>query len=269
MSHAWEREVIGEDFDRGAWAKGLQVSLSEEELKSVKWHEMVSLAFLSWEDGELHQLLEAQDTGLSSRLWQMLNGRSFLSYLPRLLSSDIDVDRCDYILRDTLMTGVSYGRFDLDWLISTCKIGIIRDSILVAGFDSKKAIRVIEQYLLARRALYETVYYHKTVRAMEGMTASLLRVARDSIRNSNDLSGLGKSFTGVESRMVSPTIKAMKGEVLTLSEISSLDDNILNVFINLLNSPESDPTLRDLSADYCPEICSSLSLSKAVVWKVT
>ena len=101
----------------------------------------------------------------------MLRGSHFVPYLPKLLSSDVDIDRADFVLRDAFQTGVAYGRFDLNWLISTCTIGETITNELVVGFDGTKALRAVEQLLIARRSLYRTVYFHKTVRSAEGMVA--------------------------------------------------------------------------------------------------
>jgi len=77
----------------------------------------------------------------------------YLPYLPRIISGDIDVDRCDYVLRDAHQTGCGIWSLDLNWMISTISIGTVRDNELVIGFDQRKASRAIEQFLIARRAI--------------------------------------------------------------------------------------------------------------------
>ena len=136
---------------------------------------------------------------------QLLRGHYYLQYLPRLLSSDIDVDRADFILRDTYQSGVAYGRYDLNWLVSTCTVGMTEYDQLVTGFDRRKSIRVIEQFLIARHALYETVYYHKTVHAAEGMVASFLRRVRDVVKDGGMLPA---------QTMLRPYFEVMAGEAL-------------------------------------------------------
>jgi HD superfamily phosphohydrolase len=61
----------------------------------------------------LHRLLEQHENGSSARISELLLGEYYIPYLSRLLSSDVDVDRADFIRRDTHQTGVAYGRFDL------------------------------------------------------------------------------------------------------------------------------------------------------------
>lgn len=94
LSHVWEREAIGEHFDRKAWSEKLGLPY-DENLEALKWHEMVGQALLNWKDGQLHRLLEQLEETTSERVRRLLLRQYYLPYLPRLLSGDIDVDRCD------------------------------------------------------------------------------------------------------------------------------------------------------------------------------
>jgi HD superfamily phosphohydrolase len=238
LSHMWEREIVGEDYDYKKWIKALY--LDEKDFhKKPKWHELIGQALLNWEDGQLHQLLEKHEVGFSDRLRQLLLGNYYIPYLPRLISSDIDVDRCDFIKRDTLMTGVAYGRYDLDWLISASTVGKFNNS-LVFGFDERKAIRVVEQFLIARRALYDTVYYHKTVRCAEGMTGLFLGKLKEVIVN--------RGLEVVRSNsLMKPVVKIISGEPLKFDELLSLDDYYLWSLIDLVTKMDhTDLTLKDL-----------------------
>jgi len=75
-----------------------------------------------------------------------------------LLSSDFDVDRADYLIRDAYATGVSYGFVDIDRLIGTLTID--KDKHLAVENKGKQAL---ENFLISRYHMYQTVYYHKTV----------------------------------------------------------------------------------------------------------
>jgi len=241
LSHAFEREVIGEHYDFNSWCHKFGVSEADRELlRGAKWHELASSALLGWEEGQLHKLLESHDALFSKRVRYLLRGEYYLHYLPRLLSSDIDVDRADFIRRDTHQTGVAYGRYDLDWLISTCTVGKLTDNQWVVGFDKRKSPRVVEQLLLARQALYDTVYYHKTVRSAEGMVGLFLRRLRD-IRHDGveiDLGPLGAVYT-----------RLLSGEAIDQRELLSLDDFSLFVTIDrAANLKGADPTIKDLGA---------------------
>lgn len=238
LSHAWETEIIGRNFDRAGWMKRLAIPESETHLlHDAKWHEIVGHALLGWEGGDLHQLLEQHERGFSLRLRALLRGKYFLSYLPHLLRGDVDVDRADFIRRDTHQTGVAYGRYDLDWLISTCMVGRTDSKHLVVGFDQRKSLRVVEQFLIAHRALYETVYYHKAVHSAEGMVALFLRRLKEVVRTAANVPS--NNFTN-------PMIKMVSDDPVSAEDILALDDFSLWVLIETVTAAGVDETLTDL-----------------------
>jgi uncharacterized protein len=241
LSHAWEREIVGHDFDRVAWCKALELDVSDTRLLSLKWHELVGHGLLAWPVGQLHRLLEEHEEGSAARIRELLLGDYYIPYLPALLSSDIDVDRCDFIRRDTHQTGVAYGRYDLDWLISTCGLGQLPSGEWVVGFDERKAARVIEQFLIARRAMYETVYYHKTVRCAEGMMALFLRRLRKVVKEQSTPTLAALEF-------LQPIVRIIQGDALPQRDLLRLDDFSLSVLVEMVaQSTIRDDTVRDLA----------------------
>ncbi|MGB9455654.1 MAG: HD domain-containing protein [Bryobacteraceae bacterium] len=239
LSHAWEREIVGENYDFDRWIHKLGLAGEKDNLRDAKWHELVGQGLLAWEDGKLHRLLEGHDAGFSRRLRYLLRGKYYLPYLPRLLASDVDVDRADFLRRDTHQCGVAYGRYDLDWLISTCTVGQTDQCDLVVGFDKRKAVRVVEQFLIARRALYETVYYHKTVRIVEGMVALFLRRLKEVAAAESGRLGVFD--------FLKPLIAMISGEVLSPPELLSLDDFALWILIQAVSEAKGmDETVHDL-----------------------
>ncbi|WP_434414651.1 HD domain-containing protein [symbiont of Argiope bruennichi] len=74
-----------------------------------------------------------------------------------LLSSDIDIDRIDYLLRDCYFSGAKYGDFDAKWLISSMEL---KNNLL---YFNKNAISAIENYLICRYHMYNAVYCHMKV----------------------------------------------------------------------------------------------------------
>jgi hypothetical protein len=240
LSHAWEREIVGEDYRFEEWVAKLGLSSERENLRGAKWHELVSQGLLAWPDGELNRLLEQHQAGFSRRVRAFLRGAYFPSYLPRLLASDVDVDRADFLRRDAHCCGVWYGRYDLDWLVSTCTVGntVTDKKELVVGFDRRKAVRVIEQFLIARRAMYDMVYFHKTVRSVEGMVALFLRRLKEVI-------GGGGAFSGTH--FVQPLRRMISGEVLNQAELLPLDDtSVWTLIESAVNTAGMDDTIRDL-----------------------
>ncbi|MBF0142112.1 MAG: HD domain-containing protein [Magnetococcales bacterium] len=88
------------------------------------------------------------------------------SLVRQVISSQLDADRMDYLLRDAHFTGVIYGRYDLEWLLHSLRVqeeaGGERLTV-----DVSKGPAALESYLNARDHMYLQVYEHKTVRAFE------------------------------------------------------------------------------------------------------
>src|SRR5699024_8216533 len=105
----------------------------------------------------------------------------------RLLTSQLDVDRIDYLIRDSIMTGAGYGTFDLEWLINVLRIGKYEGQIEV-GLDLDKGLSVAEDFVMARYYMYKHVYFHKATRSVEVMIKKILRKAKElSVKGEIDL----------------------------------------------------------------------------------
>ncbi|QEG27814.1 hypothetical protein GobsT_25780 [Gemmata obscuriglobus] len=243
LSHAWEREIIGEDYDEGNWRQGLGLPAAAGAVggRRLKWHVLVGQALLAWPEGELHQMLESYERGMAERIGAFLLGEYHLPYLPRLLDSDIDVDRSDFLRRDSQQCGVTFGGYDLSRLISTCALGTTNEKTLVVGFDRAKSRRVVEHFLVARRAMYEAVYYHRTVRAAEGMVALFLRRLKTVVRD-------GQFAAFSRDRIVGPLMDMVAGKVVTLQALLSADDFALHVLVEIVAQADgADPIVVDLA----------------------
>jgi len=95
--------------------------------------------------------------------------------LSKLLHSSFDMDRVDYLQRDSRAAGVPYGNIDVNYLLNSLRIS---KSGMVGVVD--KALPAAEQFLLARFFMHRTVYYHKTTYGMEEACRHLLRRIRDA-----------------------------------------------------------------------------------------
>jgi HD superfamily phosphohydrolase len=95
-----------------------------------------------------------------------------LDYAPvlrQIISSEIDADRMDYLLRDSFFCGVNYGKFDSDWLIDNL-IPIESEGKLYLGIKAR-AIFAFEDFLLSRYHMFASVYLHHTPVILEKMLA--------------------------------------------------------------------------------------------------
>lgn len=225
------------NFNVNAWVERLELP-SEPNWGESKWHELVGQAILLNPATDIHRSLKEQEEDLPARIAAMLRGEYHLEYIPALLSGDIDVDRCDYVLRDANAAGVQYGRYDLDWLISISTIGS-REGELVVGFDKRKAPRIIEQFLVARRALYDTVFWHRTARCAEGMVGVLLQRVGDLLRAGTWVLGDDGGFEVYRA--------ALAGNPIGVEQILQLDDYSLWVLLMEIAERSSDKIAADLA----------------------
>lgn len=94
-------------------------------------------------------------------------------FLHQLVSSQLDMDRMDYLNRDSFFTGVSEGVISSDRIIKM--LDVHRDTLVV----EEKGIYSIEKFIIARRLMYWQVYLHKTVLAAEHLLMNILRRAKE------------------------------------------------------------------------------------------
>lgn len=99
--------------------------------------------------------------------WEIISiieGRHKEPVYNMLLGSDLDADRVDYLPRDALHTGVTYGVIDLHRIIDTLMVG--EDGSLAVSY---KGIHAVENFYIARLHMYKSVYYHKTIIGYEAL----------------------------------------------------------------------------------------------------
>ena len=96
-----------------------------------------------------------------------INGINYFPLLHQLVSSEMDCDRMDYLLRDSYFCGVSYGKFDLDWIIDNLKI-CVENNTAYLGI-SERAISTFDDFLLSRFHMFMMVYFHYRAVCLEQM----------------------------------------------------------------------------------------------------
>jgi len=134
------------------------------------------------EDAELSNRFSIKDTDITAMLddnESVLYGDARHLFLRQIISSQIDADRADYLLRDSVHLGVSYGYYDRHRFISCLSIGNIEseddgcESGLTLAID-KKGINVAESLVIARYQMFNQVYFHKVRRIYDYHLASAL-----------------------------------------------------------------------------------------------
>lgn len=182
FSHAWERDVLTKHFDRAPWCEALGLDPAMAREREYAWHELVTLGLLLADGSEIRARFESMEPGMSRRVAAALSGEHWPSYMKQLVASDVDADRGDYLVRDSLMTGLVYGNIDVSRLIDCSCIAEGPDAQLVVAFEERRARSAVADFLQGRAAMYESVYFHKTIRGAEALMGLLMRrLAEDDI----------------------------------------------------------------------------------------
>jgi HD superfamily phosphohydrolase len=151
--------ILLHDIGHGPFSHALEHTL----VNGIK-HEDISMFMM--------EKLNVEFKGRLTLAIKIFKGDYHKHFLPQLVSSQLDLDRMDYLNRDSFFTGVSEGVISFDRII---KMFNILDNQLVI---EEKGIYSIEKFLIARRLMYWQVYLHKTVIAGEMLLVKILERAK-------------------------------------------------------------------------------------------
>jgi HD superfamily phosphohydrolase len=160
--------ILLHDIGHGPYSHSLEYILAEgmnHEKLSALFMRQFNKAF----DGKITQALE------------IFEGKYHKKFLHQLVSSQLDVDRLDYLKRDSFYTGVSEGVISTERIISM--LNVVKGDLAV----EVKGIYSVEKFLIARRLMYWQVYLHKTVIASEKLLINILKRARYLAEAGEDL----------------------------------------------------------------------------------
>lgn len=152
--------ILLHDIGHGPFSHAL-----EQVIVDGIWHEDISKLLM-------HKLNKEFDGRLGMAV-EIFNGTYHKKFLHQLVSSQLDMDRMDYLNRDSFFTGVSEGVISSDRIIKM--LNVANDHVVV----EEKGIYSIEKFLIARRLMYWQVYLHKTVISAEQLLAKILKRARE------------------------------------------------------------------------------------------
>lgn len=158
FSHAMEEAIKG--FYSGGIVEGTGPEASTGDGSTIFKHERAGREVLD-QDTQLHKLLAASGFNAEA-VWSIFMRRGPQIRFANLISSDMDADRIDYLLRTAHHTGLPYGTVDLDYIISQMRLD--GDSNICI---TPKALRAADHLLLCRYFDYLQVSFHKTVAAFE------------------------------------------------------------------------------------------------------
>lgn len=125
------------------------------------------------EESEVHDILVSLYKQLPQDVASIIQHTHPNRILIQMVSSQLDADRMDYLLRDSYMSGTTYGHFDMSRILRTMRI---RDRKIVY---KESGVQAIENYILARYHMYWQVYYHPTARSYEHLLQSVFQRVKD------------------------------------------------------------------------------------------
>jgi HD superfamily phosphohydrolase len=195
-------------------------------------HEHWTVKVILDESSEIEELLRSHSPQLPQKVASIIEGGFKPSALAQLVSSQLDVDRMDYLLRDSLMTGAKYGIYDLEWIINALAIDEAADRIYVEA----RGMYAVEEYLQARYYMFRQVYFHRTLRSAEAVLRSIISRALQLFDEGQDV--WHASGTAFE--------KILRREPLSVAEHLQIDDSDF-VFHVKQWQKSSDHILSDLS----------------------
>jgi len=195
-------------------------------------HEAWTVRAVLAEETEINRALREYSPHLPERVAEIIEGRFQPAFLGQLVSSQLDVDRMDYLLRDSLMTGAKYGIYDLEWIINALAIDEANDRIYVAA----RGLYAVEEYLQARYYMFRQVYFHRTLRSAEAVLRSVLRRALELVAAGEEVwCAPGTAFE-----------KVLHRQTLTLADHLEMDDSDVLFHLKQWRNAK-DTVLSDLS----------------------
>ncbi|MAH20692.1 MAG: phosphohydrolase [Flavobacteriaceae bacterium] len=206
--------ILLHDIGHGPFSHAIEHSL----LEGVS-HEFISLRFM--------EILNDEFNGQLSLAITMFKGDYKRPFFGQLISGQLDMDRSDYLKRDSFYTGVSEGNINSERLISM--MNVVSDELVI----EEKGIYSIEKFLSARRLMYWQVYLHKTGVVAENMIINVLKRAKMLSQSNSPL------FVSPELDFFLKTeIYPSKLTKAILENFSELDDNDL---VSALKSWKNHP----------------------------
>ena len=160
--------ILLHDIGHGAFSHALEHSIVDGIT-----HEEISLLFMK-------KLNEEFDGKLSLAI-SIFEGKYHRNFMNQLISSQLDIDRLDYLNRDSFYTGVTEGNIASDRLITM--MNVKNDALVI----EQKGIYSVEKFLISRRLMYWQVYLHKTGLVAEHILMKILKRAKELVQQGESL----------------------------------------------------------------------------------
>ncbi len=196
-------------------------------------HEKFSQKIILDPNTEVNKILKEVSNDFPKKVASVIAKTYPNKRIVQMISSQLDADRMDYLLRDAYYTGTEYGRYDIERIL---RLMIpIKDGFAfnISGLHS------IEDYVISRYQMYSQVYFHPVSRGMQVLLENLMKRARKIYKQKK------------ENKLFLDLIKPLfdKGNKLSINEYLSLDDSVFNTAINIWQHA-NDKILSSLSKGF-------------------
>lgn len=195
-------------------------------------HEAITQEIITSPDTEVNAILRQVSPDFPEKVASVINHTYHNKQVVQLISSQIDCDRMDYLLRDSYYSGANYGQFDLTRILRV--IRPTKDSIVF----EYNGMHAVEDYIVSRFQMYMQVHFHPASRAMEVLLQNLLKRA--------------KYLYHIDSHFfekTSPNLIPFLANQASLADYLSLDDGVMNTYFQAWISAEDD-ILADLASRF-------------------
>ncbi len=216
--------ILLHDIGHGPFSHALEYSIT----KNID-HEALSLLFM--------EKLNRDFDGRLELALEIFRNKYHKKFLYQLVSGQLDVDRLDYLKRDSFFTGVSEGIIGTGRIIKM--MNVADDNLVIES----KGIYSIEKFILARRLMYWQVYLHKTVLSAEQMLIKTMRRARELTAAGENLFATPKLRFFLDKNY---SLEDFRNDDHILEQFAGLDDYDITAAIKVW-ADHDDKALRELS----------------------
>ena len=195
-------------------------------------HEAVTQEIITSPDTEINEILRKVSPDFPEKVASVISHEYSNPQVVQLISSQIDADRMDYLLRDAYFTGAVYGQFDLTWIL---RVIVPTENGIAFKYSGMHAV---EDYIVSRYQMYMQVYFHASSRSMEVLLQKLLARAKFLYASQPDYFAIS-----------SPCLVPFFEQNHNLQDYLRLDDGVMNTYFQVWMSHD-DEILADLASAY-------------------
>jgi hypothetical protein len=214
--------------------KVLKDLIEEEGSRRKKFHHETFGIRIIQEDEEIRKIISRAER---DAICKILRNEYEDSIAVAIISSQLDADRLDFLLRDSYMTGAGYGNIDLEWLIRTLRVAqsekragfTYPDKVIAVDYD--KGFNTLDDYILGRFYMYNRVYLHKVVRGFDAIVKSIF-----------------KRFFDLDDKKLAGyrILKSLRNNRISLGNFLLLDDYLITSFFYDWLVTSKDKVLKQL-----------------------